>query len=76
MIEKFLSSGRLALVNFILVIVALVGLPVVYGLAHNSNGGSAASANQLVADNSSIVVAFSLQTLSQWCHIGTVNQLK
>jgi len=49
---NFFGSGRLPLINFILVIVALVGLPVVYVLSNHTANGSASASTQLVADNS------------------------
>ncbi len=51
MTGRFFSSGKLPLINFILVVVALAGLPLVYALSRNGSNNSTSTANQLVADS-------------------------
>ncbi|WP_455382624.1 Do family serine endopeptidase, partial [Salinispira pacifica] len=51
--NSFFQSPKMTIINFALVIVALVGLPVVYALASRQPSTASASNTQLVAGNAS-----------------------
>lgn len=50
--KSFFQSSRMTVINFALVIVALVGLPVVYALASRQSAPTSATTAQLVANHS------------------------